>query len=45
MKNNKELKGGIKVGSVHSSNLYGDFKVVEIISGKKIIVDLVIKCL
>ena len=39
MKNNKELKGGIKVGSVHSSNLYGDFKVVEIISGKKIIVE------
>ena len=39
MKNNKELKGGIKVGSVHSSNLYGGFKVVEIISGKKIIVE------
>lgn len=39
MKNNKELKGGIKVGSVHSSNLYGDFKVVEIISGKKIVVE------
>ena len=39
MKNNKELKGGIKVGSIHSSNLYGDFKVVEIVSGMKIVVE------
>ena len=39
MKNKKELKGGIKVGSIHSSNLYGNFKIVDIISGSKIVVE------